>query len=211
MALLGASRNHDDGIMYRPPRLDPELTGPWFRRRPVTTFVVCGTLYAAIFVLSLVATDTDTVGLLYTFPVALLALASGRRAGLLAGAVSLSLLAQTGALDEASFSTTDWVSLAAPLGLIGILVGDASTRDREAEAARLELASVRLRQREAAEINDSIVQGLVAAKWSLEAEDPIRALEVVAETMATAQAHVSDLLGECAPDANSRLTVNGRT
>lgn len=50
------------------------------------------------------------------------------------------------------------------------------------------------RAREAAEINDSIVQGMTVAKWSLEAGNLDRSLDVLTDTMTTAQDLVSQLL-----------------
>lgn len=169
--------------------------GPWFRQRASATVIVAAALTFAVFLGHFTIDDSDgATGLLFTFPIALLALAFGRPAGLLAGTVVAALLLVWASVDGVSLSAVNWVSRAAPLVLIGALVGDAATRDRRAQRADLELAEAKAREREAAEINDSIVQGLAVAKWSLELGDTDRALELVSSTMTTAQAHVTELL-----------------
>ena len=50
-------------------------------------------------------------------------------------------------------------------------------------------------QRETAEINDSVIQGLAATKWLLEAGDLERAISTLEATTATAQALVTRVLG----------------
>jgi hypothetical protein len=55
--------------------------------------------------------------------------------------------------------------------------------------------AVALLQREAAEINDSIFQGLAATKWMLEAGEVERGLTTLEQTMVTAQQLVSRMLG----------------
>ena len=175
---------------------DHMTIGPWFRRNPTTTLAVAIALFLAIFAgRFLVGEPEDAIGLLYTLPVSLLAFAFGRRGGVAAAAVAIAMLVAWAVIDDTSFSTIGWASRMVPLALIGILVGDAATRDHEAEETRQELAAVRLKDREAAEINDSIVQGLAAAKWSLETGNTDSALRLLGETMNAAQEHVSRLLG----------------
>jgi hypothetical protein len=76
-----------------------------------------------------------------------------------------------------------------------------------------DLIESEISQREAAEINDSIVQGLAAAKWAFEAGASDRGLEVLDETIRTSQALVSDLLARVSAGAAARRVsrADGRT
>ena len=67
-------------------------------------------------------------------------------------------------------------------------------RDR-AEHYLLEIRESELRQRQALEINDNIVQGLAVAKYALDAGDEGKAYEAVARTLASARGIITDLLG----------------
>ncbi|HYN37092.1 MAG TPA: hypothetical protein VEV82_08980 [Actinomycetota bacterium] len=71
----------------------------------------------------------------------------------------------------------------------------------EREAAHSETAAERqlekqLRQRQALEINDNIVQGLTVAKYAMDAGDLARAKEAVEQTLMSARHIVTDLLNE---------------
>lgn len=78
-------------------------------------------------------------------------------------------------------------------------VRDASVR-RTAEHARRREALVESRRRQALELNDQVVQGLVALLWRLDRDD-VTGVRVIAErTLAAARAVLRDLLGDDAPD-----------
>lgn len=68
------------------------------------------------------------------------------------------------------------------------------TELREADDIRRQWDDARRRQREAFEINDSIVQGLAVTKWSLELGNGDSALNAATDTLQIAQRLVSDLL-----------------
>ena len=53
-----------------------------------------------------------------------------------------------------------------------------------------------LRQRQALEINDNIVQGLTVAKYAMDAGDGVRAKEAVERTLKAARQTVTDLLND---------------
>jgi hypothetical protein len=53
-----------------------------------------------------------------------------------------------------------------------------------------------LRQREAADVNDTILQNIAVAKWMFEADRNERGLEMLTDTVDSAQALVSGLLKE---------------
>jgi signal transduction histidine kinase len=67
-------------------------------------------------------------------------------------------------------------------------------RDR-AESYLLEIREGELRQRQALEINDNVVQGLAVAKYALDAGDEAKAYEAVARTLVSARGIISNLLG----------------
>lgn len=68
-----------------------------------------------------------------------------------------------------------------------------------ADERQLELERQRekqLRQRQALEINDNVVQGLTVAKYAMDAGDMARAKEAVEHTLMSARHIVTDLLNE---------------
>lgn len=168
--------------------------GPWFLGRPRATIAVTGGLFAAVFALRFVTSTQDPITLFYCLPVALLAVASGRWAGLLAGATALALTGVYVVVEGLHPSVLAWVTRAVPMLLLGMLLGDATDRLRSSELDRLRLEAAQQRHRDAIEINDSVVQGLAAAKWALEAGRVDSGLEIVTGTLTSAEVLVSDLL-----------------
>ena len=169
--------------------------GPWFRGRPVLTLGIAVALFAAVLALDFAADAVeDPVTLLFCLPVALLAVAFGLRAGLLAGLASVLLVAVWVGTAQVHLSTRGWATRVLPMLLLGVLLGDAVDRLRRSEDERRRLAAAAQRHRDAVEFNDSVLQGLSAAKWALEAGRTDRGLEIIDQTQATAQELVSDLL-----------------
>ena len=168
---------------------------PWFRRWPRKAAWLAATLFAVVLGLRLLEPSPDVpVGLLYCLPVALVAVAFGRTAGLLAGALSIAATSTWAVLAGAEYGALSWTARTAPLLLLGGLLGDAFDRlVRSEEVVRQEHAAA-LRAREAVELNDTVVQGLAAAKWALEAGRSDRGLEIVSETLDLSQRMVSQLL-----------------
>ena len=77
--------------------------------------------------------------------------------------------------------------------VVALFLRDASARlEREAMAARL--AEAQLRRRQALEINDSVVQGLVAALYSLDHGSISGSAAYLEHTLASARAMMDDLL-----------------
>jgi hypothetical protein len=177
------------------PRARAAEAGPWFRARPRAALAVSVALFGAVFVLRL-ADDTasDAVSMLYTLPVALVALAFGRAAGLAAGATAVLLVVVWVAVDDQTLSVLGWVSRAVPLVLLGGLLGDASDRLSRAERRRLALETDAQRQRDATEVNDTLVQGMAAAKWALESGRHDAGLRTLDETLRLGHQLVSELL-----------------
>ena len=161
-------------------------------------------LYAVVLALRGVIDDPEPIFLLFCFPIALLAVAFGLRIGLLAGAAGILLLVVWVAAEDVHLSFWGWVTRAAPMLLLGGLLGDAADRLRRSEAERIRLRAAAQRHRDAVELQDGVLQELAAAKWALEAGRPDRGLEIVANTLDTAQNLVSDMLRDADAEAGAR-------
>jgi len=79
-----------------------------------------------------------------------------------------------------------------PIRLVG--TGQDITDIKRAEETARALVDLERRQQEALELNDTIVQGLAVAKYSLDLEHTERALQAVEESLKAAKSFVSDLL-----------------
>lgn len=195
-----------------------EHSGPWFRtHRPLTLGIVV-LLFGIVFALRMSLSDPlNVVSMLYVFPVALLGMARGRWAGLLGGAFAVALLALWLLVREVDVSVAGWLSRTLPLLAVGVLVGDANDRlDRAAEERGAHNLAME-RYRDAVEINDSLVQGMVAAKWSIEAGRTASGLQTLSETVELGQRLVSELIRQsgaapltAAPNGHAR-SVPGDT
>jgi hypothetical protein len=175
----------------------PELGGPWFGIHPTAAITVAGALFAAIFALGLARTgEQEAMAALFALPITLVAFTFGARRGLIAGCVALALTAMWVVAGGVDRSATNWASISTALVLIGLLVGHASDRAATAHALQLRLERAEMRQREAADVNDTILQRVAVAKWMFEAGRPARGLEVLTETVDYAQTLVSGLLAE---------------
>jgi hypothetical protein len=171
------------------------MRGPWFRERPAVVLAVAAVLFAVVLCLRLLAGGpADAYSLLYVLPVALVATSSGLRAGVLAGLVAVGLMVLWAVTADVSLGPAGWASRVVPLLLLGVLLGDASDRLARADAERRRLEAAALLHREAIEINDSLVQGMVAAKWSLEAGQTDVGLRTLSDTITRAHALVSGLV-----------------
>jgi hypothetical protein len=84
-----------------------------------------------------------------------------------------------------------------------VLLGEATDRMRRTEEERRKLEAAALLHREAIEINDSLVQGMAAAKWALEAGSTEAGLKTLDDTIARAHDLVSGLI--------RRADMGGRT
>ncbi|GAB2696501.1 hypothetical protein [Thalassiella azotivora] len=171
--------------------------GPWFRGRPLAAVVVVAALFAGVLGLRFaIGTADDALALLYALPIALVAVAFGFRAGVAAGALGIALVVLWVLVEGVELSALGWVARAAPLLLLGGLLGDATDRLRASETRRRALEVAAERHRDAVEINDTVVQGMAAAKWALEAGQHERGLQLLSDTITQAQQLVSELLRE---------------
>jgi hypothetical protein len=170
-------------------------TDAWFRRRPPVTWAAVVVLFAGIFALRLYGgTVEDAYSMLYVFPVALVAFAFGLRPGAAAGILAVVLIILWAVVRDVSLGPAGWASRILPILLLGILLGDASDRLRRTDTERRRLETAALLHRDAIEINDSLVQGMAAAKWSLEAGDVETGLRTLNATISQAQELVSGLI-----------------
>lgn len=177
---------------------------PWFRRHPAAVLAVAGVLFGAVWLVRLLDNDAvDASTLLFTLPVALVAVAFGLRSGLAAGSLAVLMVVVWVLATDTTMSPVGWMARCLPELLLGVLLGHASDQLRRAEAERRKLEAGALLYREAIEINDSLLQGMAAARWALEAgrtEDGLKTLE---DTIGQAQDLVSDLIrqaGMAGPD-----------
>jgi glucose-6-phosphate-specific signal transduction histidine kinase len=181
----------------------PELLGPtagtartpWFQRRPALVVAIAAVLFAGVLALRLAeGSSSDLYSLFYALPIALLATAFGLRGGVIGGAVAVGLIGLWTVLAGVSLDAAGWLSRVVPLLLLGVLVGQANDRARTAEVERHRFATAALLHRQAIEVNDSLVQGLTAAKWSLEAGQVDSALRLLDQTIRNAEELVSELI-----------------
>jgi signal transduction histidine kinase len=175
--------------------MEADELGPWFRRRPAFAVSVAVALHAVVFALLLqVHATSESISLLFALPIALLASAFGARVGAAAGAAATLSIFTWVAIDGVTLSPFGWFTRTVPLVLLGTLIGGAADRFREAAQTAQRLVAAELRQREAAEINDSIIQRLAVAKWSIESGDTSRGIELLTTSIEAAEMLVADLL-----------------
>lgn len=174
----------------------PARFGPWFRRHPHLAVAAATALFAAVVVLRFATGDErDATGLLFVLPIALVAQAFGMRAGAAAALAGTGLLAAWTVVEGIDLSVLGWAARTIPMLLLGVLIGHASDVQRHAESLVTELAVAAERQREAAEINDTLVQNLAVAKWKLESGDIDAGIKVIDETIHAGEGLVGGLLG----------------
>ena len=186
----------------------PEVDGantvePWFHRRPGLTIAVACALYAVVLGLRWLVAGPEPITLLFCFPIALLAVAFGLRAGLLAGLVGIILGAVWASGGGVELSFWSWMTGAAPMLLLGVLLGHAADQLRRSEAEQDRLMAVAQRHRDAVDFNDRVVQELAAAKWALEAGHSERGLDILMNTLDAAQNMVSQMLRDADADAEA--------
>ena len=110
-----------------------------------------------------------------------------------------------------ALSPLGWLSGVTPLLLVGALVVIATERIREANRLERHAMEVALLQRDAAEINDSVLQQMAATKWLLESGHVDEAIELLEATMTTGHQLVTRVLGSDSvlgviPDGTTRTS-----
>lgn len=183
-----------------------ETTQPgaaWYRVHPLLAIGVCVVLYAGVSGLHFAADSSgEAVSVLYALPIALLAVTFGRWGGWVGAIVGFGLFAAFAVFHNlGDLDLTGWLVRAAALLLLGVLLGGATDKAREsarremlAEKHRAHMEDVARREREALEINDSIIQGMAAAKWLIERGETDQAVEVLAAAIDRGTSVVASLL-----------------
>lgn len=178
-----------------PPEPDQGIRLPWFRDRPRWAVAAAALMFLAVFTLRLTTGGVDdAINLLYTLPIALVALAFGRMAGIAAGVLAVVLVGAWVVIDGVDLSLLGWASRLVPLLLLGGLLGDAADRLADADARHRVLEAAAQRQRDATEVNDTLIQGMAAARWSLEAGRHDAGLRTLTETLEVGHRLVSKLM-----------------
>ncbi|HWD79465.1 MAG TPA: hypothetical protein VG497_11295 [Kribbella sp.] len=171
------------------------MHNPWFRQHSGISLAVAGGLYGAVLLLTVfVGTPEDDYFLLYVFPVALVAITFGLRAGGIAGLSAVALIVLWVVLRDVHLTAGGWATRVAPILVLALLLGRAADRLRLGELERRRIEAAALLHREAIEINDSLVQGLAAARWSFQAGQVDHGLKILDETLGQAQELVSGLI-----------------
>jgi signal transduction histidine kinase len=174
----------------------PARHGPWFWSHPRVAIGVAGALTAAISLLRFSVDGVeDSIANLYALPVALVALTSGRRAGLMAGVAASGLLLWWVLAADQHLTPLGWTSRVVPLVLLGGLVGDAADRVRSADLLERRARALEALGRDTAELHDSLLQHLAVAKWRLESGDAEHGLDSITDAMADGQELIRQLLG----------------
>jgi hypothetical protein len=146
-------------------------------------------------------------------PVALLAVTFGREGGL-GGAIGVLAVLVTWEAVHADVTGAMWAAAVAII-VLGMLLGTAvdgllsterAARAADAQRWRAERAARGLR--EAAVVNDTMVQSVAVAKWALEAGDTARAVEVLDRAVDQGQRLVSELLREAGRDPEAHDAGN---
>ena len=166
--------------------------------------VVAAGLYGAVLLLTVFAgAPRDDYFLLYVFPVALVAISFGLLAGGIAGLSAVALVVVWAVLRDVHLTVGGWATRVAPMLVLGLLLGRAADRLRLGELERQRLEAAALLHREAIEINDSLVQGMAAARWAFQAGQVDNGLKTLDETLNHGQELVSSLI--------RRAGMSGRT
>lgn len=175
--------------------------GPWFRQHPRVAAAVTIATFTAVTVVRVVVDDAeDGTGLLYALPVALAAMAFGLAIGAAASLSAAGLLwAWAVGHPESALGPVGWGTRVLPILVLGVLVGTAADAAEAAALARTDLAVAAAHRRDAAEVNDAILQRLAVAKWRLEAGADEEAVALIEEAIGEGQALVAALLAADPP------------
>jgi hypothetical protein len=149
--------------------------------------------FAAVFAIALAINDPrQAVTVLYVVPIALAALATGVRGGVVAGVVATGLLGVWVAVEDVVIGMSGWVSRLVAFFIIAVLVG------RYQQLART-LARRTAEEQAAADVQEGVVQSLVVATYELRRGDRVAAQEAVDDALAAAKQIISSRLPDVRP------------
>ena len=176
---------------------------PWYQSHSYAAMLIATGLLAGVSVARHFSDGSgEAIDILYSLPVALLAMSFGLLGGLVGAAVGFSLFTIFQlASGVGDIDATGWIARAAGLLLLGVLLGRATDQIKagelrtlaEQEQRRL-LQETAHHQAEALEISDSILQHLAAAKWMVERGEVEDAIDILTSTLVTGQRMVAELL-----------------
>jgi len=154
----------------------------------------------------------QAIAVLYVLPIALLAVTLGERGGLAGATAGFVLFAVFEIVHSSGdIDVTGWVVRAVAMFLLGGLLGRATDRTMasertvlEEQATRHRLEEANQRYAQAIEINDSLIQEMVAAKWMVEQGLTDQAAEMITATIAAGERMVVELLPRCVSLAGNR-------
>lgn len=194
---MAVSGNADSG------NADGRRTWPWYRLQPGRAIVTAIGLFVAVSVLEWFNDSSgQAIAVLYVLPIALLAVTLGERGGL-TGATAGFVLFAVFEIEHSSgdIDVTGWIVRAVAMFLLGGLLGRATDQTIASERAalaeeerRCHVEEANHRYAEALEINDSLLQQIVVAKWMVEQDQPKQAAELLTEAIATGERMVAGLL-----------------
>jgi len=178
---------------------------PWYRLHPGKAIVIAIGLFVAVSVLAWFNDQSgQAIAMLYVLPIALLAVTLGKRGGLTGAGAAFALFAvlevehSSGDID-----VTGWIVRAVTMFLLGGLLGRSTDQTVASERAtlaeqqrRCHVEAANLRYAEALEINDSLLQQIVVAKWMVEQSQTKSAAELLTEAIARGERMVAGLLPE---------------
>ncbi len=168
---------------------------PWFARRPRVALAAAVALYLGVFILRQAVDDpSEVITALYVLPIALVAVTYGMRGGTIGSAVGVLLIVVWVVTNGLHFNVFEWVTRIVPLLAMGLLLGRAWDLLRVAADQRREHEMATLRHRQAVEINDSLIQGMAAARWAIEAGHVESGLATLDQTIQLGQQLVSGLI-----------------
>jgi glucose-6-phosphate-specific signal transduction histidine kinase len=172
-----------------------DSVAPWFARSPRLALLVAALLYVGVFVLRVSIDDpSEVITAFYVLPIALVTVTYGLRGGLVGSLLALLLVAVWAVAEDVDLSVFGWVTRAVPLLGMGLLLGHAWERLREAAELRRQDEVAAVQHRQAVEINDSLIQGMAAARWTIEAGQVERGLDMLDDTLRLGQQLVSGLI-----------------
>lgn len=176
---------------------------PWYRSHSYAAMLIATGLFAGVSVAGYFSDGSgEAIDILYSLPVALLAMSFGLLGGLVGAAAGFSLFTIFQLADGVGdIDATGWIARAAGLLLLGVLLGRATDQIKAGELRTLaeqeqrrRLQETAHRQVEALEISDSILQHLAAAKWMVERGKDKDAIDILTSTLVTGQRMVAELL-----------------
>jgi len=196
---------------------DGRRLSPWYRLQPRNAIVVAVGLFVVVSVLQWFNDQSgQAIAVLYVLPVALLAVTLGERGGLTGATAGFVLFAVFEIVHSSGdIDATGWVVRVVTMFLLGGLLGRAtdqvtvSQRDALVEAQRrYQVEEVNHRYAEALEINDSLIQQIVVAKWMVEQGQPKPAAELLNVVITRGQRMVAGLLpARVSPPADSSPVI----